>query len=346
MLPELERSLARLLSRAKTAAWLEATAKLLAPALFALGAWVLLARFGLGESRARAAWACIALVVVPGAAWFVARRRFLSPQAALVWLDRESGGSGALLTQAAVDDPRWNDAAQRALATIERLPRLAPGKAFAPSLLAAAFVAGAFVLERSVLPPPPATAVIEQRVDAVQADLAALEEIVELSEETTEELEARLERVEAGLGDAPLDANLEAVDRTEDALAREADEALAAAERARDGLDLAAAAESEAAARAALVDALRELKDAGLAAKLPKELLAKLDPGSLELPDGVQLSREELAELSDALREALDARMERLAKAGLLSKQKLERYRELERIAQHVCDEACKRGGT
>ncbi|MCK6448483.1 MAG: hypothetical protein L6Q99_18995 [Planctomycetes bacterium] len=346
MLPELERSLARLLSRAKTAAWLEASAQLLAPVLFALGAWVLLARFGLGESRTSAAWALFALLAVPLAAWFVARRRFLSPQAALVWLDRESGGSGALLTQAAIGDPRWNDAAERALATIARLPRLAPGKAFVPSLLAAAFVAGAFVLERSALPAPPATAVIEQRVDAVQADLAALAEIVELSAETTEELEARLERVEAGPGDAPLDANLEAVDRTEEALAREADEALAAADRARDGLDLAAAADSEEAARAALNEALRELKDAGLAAKLPKELLAKLDPGSLELPDGVQLSREELGELSNALREALDARMERLAKAGLLSKNKLERYRELERIAQHVCDETCKRGGT
>jgi hypothetical protein len=346
VLPDLDRSLQSLIARAKTAAWLEACARLAAPTLFVLGGWVLFARFALDVSRADAALALALFALVPAVAWGLARRRFLSPAAAVAWLDRESGGSGALLTQHALGDARWDASAARALASIERLPRIRALRGFGPSLLALAFVGAAFTLERSVLPPPPATQVVESRLDAAAEDLGALQEVVELEPERAEELEARLERLDAESDSAPLDASLEAIDRTQEELARRADEALAAAERAREGLNAADSAENAEAAVEALNGALRDLKLAGLAAKLPKSLLDRLEPGSLELPEGVELSTAELAELSDALRAALDARMERLAQSGLLSKTELQRFRELERFSEHVCDSTCKRGGT
>ncbi|MCE9595641.1 MAG: hypothetical protein K8S98_15745 [Planctomycetes bacterium] len=345
MLPELDRSLRRLLARAKTAAWLEACARLAAPAVFVLGGWVLLARFALGQSRTAAAWSLAAFALVPVAAWFVARRRFLTPEAAVAWLDRRSGGSGALLTHFVLDDERWAGPARDALASIERLPRIAAWRDFRTTALGALFVGAAFVLDRAIVPTPPATQVALNRIDAASADLIALQEVVELAPETAKELEARLERLRDEGDAAPLDASLEAVDRTQEELARNADEALAAAERARDALSSAGAAEDAQATVDGINAALRDLKEAGLAAKLPKSLLERLDPGSLQLPDGVKLSAQELAQLSDELAAALDARMERLAKAGLVGKAQLERFRELERFSDHVCDGECKRAG-
>jgi hypothetical protein len=345
MLPGLDRSLRRLLARAKTAAWLAESARLAAPAAFLLGGWVLLARFVLGHGRATAAWSLLLFALVPLAAWLVARRRFLTPATAVAWLDRRSGGSGALLTHFALADARWNEPAERALASIERLPRIAAWRDFSPTALGVLFVGATFVPDRSVLPTPPATQVVENRIDAASEDLSALLEVVELAPETAQELEARLESLREESDAAPLDASLEAVDRTQDELARNADEALAAAERAREALASAGAADDAQATIDGINAALRDLKEAGLAAKLPQALLDRLDPGTLELPEGMKLSAEELAQLSDELRAALDARMERLAKAGLVGKAQLERFRELERFSDHVCDGECERGG-
>jgi hypothetical protein len=83
-----------------------------------------------------------------------------------------------------------------------------------------------------------------------------------------------------------------------------------------------------------------------------------LAPGSLSLPQGVQLSSAELAALSQELRGVLDERLAKLAAGRLLDPSKLRELKlgegvglgdlsDFEYDPDHVCDEDCKKpGGT
>lgn len=346
MSKDLDHLAARLSARARRAAWLTECARWSAPALYAIGAVVFVARY-LGDlSRPAASLALSALLVIPAAAWLRARSRFLSRAGAVAWLDRESGGSGALIAQFDLADERWMRDAEQALARIAVLPRVRVARPFLPSLPAALFVAGALWIAKPLEPTAPSTRIAESALETAEERLLALQEIVELPPEQAEDLAERLRRVEENLRDAPVDASLEALDRTTEELGAVAERSLASAERASGDLARADAAQSASEAQAALQDALKELREGGLAAKLPETIQAELTPGSLELPPGVQLSPEALAKLSGEMRGALDARLAKLANAGLISARQLERATSTARVSEHVCDGNCKRGGT
>jgi len=344
--PNLKQLVARLSARARKAAWLSECARWSAPLLFAIGAAIFIARFAAGVSTREASFALLALAILPLAGWLLARRKFLSESGAIAWLDRESGGSGALLTQFELADPRWTPALSKALARIEALPRVRLTREWAPSLFALAFVAGALWIPRPQALVAPSTHLAETMLEEVKEQLLALTEVVELEPEKAAELAERIERVEENLRDAPADASLEALDRTGDELEAQAEKSLASAERASDELARADAAQSASEAQESLQNALKELRDGGLASKLPESIKSELAPGSLELPPGIKLSNEAISKLSSEMREALDARLSKLARSGLISAKQLERATSVARVTEHVCDEKCKRGGT
>jgi hypothetical protein len=343
---DLSQLAARLVSRARQVAWLAECARWSAPALFALGAVLFVARYFGDVPRADAARILVLFALVPLFAWWRARAMFLSQAGAVAWLDRASGGSGALLTQFECGDARWAGFASSAMARIEGLPRVRLTRAFLPSLLALAFVAGALWIEKPASVLGPSTHLAESRLEEVKDQLIALREIVELEPEQAQELAERIERIEENLRDAPVDASLEALDRTSDELSFEADRSLAAADRAEDRLAGADAAQSADQAQRALQDALKEMRDGGLGAKLPESIRSELLPGSLELPAGVVLSRETVAQLSSEMRADLNLKLGKLASAGLISPRQLEHAKLVERVTEHVCDDKCKSGGT
>src|SRR5690349_4714698 len=121
---ELQQLAARLSARARKAAWMSECARWAAPALFVLGAAIFVARFFGDVPGAQAAAALGLFALVPVAAWLRVRSGFLSQAGAIAWLDRASGGSGALLTQFEHADERWARAADAALARVEALPRV------------------------------------------------------------------------------------------------------------------------------------------------------------------------------------------------------------------------------
>ncbi|HUR28536.1 MAG TPA: hypothetical protein VM509_10140 [Planctomycetota bacterium] len=346
MAHELQQFAARLASRARQAAWLSESARWSAPALFAIGAAIFAARFFAGVSTKDASYLLAAFALVPLVAWLRARPKFLTEAGAIAWLDRASGGTGALLTQFEHGDERWSAAANRALARVDSLPRVRLAREMGPSLLALAFVAGAAWIPKPAAPMSPSTHLAETTLESVKEQLVALEEVVALEPEKADELAERIERVQDDLDDAPTDASLEALDRTSDELSSLAEKSLAVAERAGDSLSRADGANSASEAQEALQEALKELRDGAMASQLPESIKGQLTPGSLELPAGVQLSNEAISGLSSEMRSALNARLSKLARVGLISPQQLKRATEVARVTEHVCDESCKRGGT
>ena len=186
---------------------------------------------------------------------------------------------------------------------------------------------------------------------------ATLEEVLDLPPEEAEELAARLQRIEDEAASGQPASTFEAIDRLGERLDAEAAQALDAAQRAAQDLAQAAGDPSLAEAQAALDSALSGMQAGGLGKDLPPELRAALEPGSLSLPPGVQLSSAELGKLSQALKGVLDQRLAQLGAGGLLSNVKLSELRlaqgslgsldDFEYDPDHVCDEECKKpGGT
>jgi len=305
-----------------------------------------IARYFGDVPRTQASLLLALFALVPLLAWWRARSRFLSKSGAVAWLDRASGGSGALLTQFEHADQRWTGSAAAALARIESIPRVRLTREFLPSVLALAFVAGTLWIEKPAHVPGPSTHLAESTLEHVQEQLVALQEVVELEPETAQELAERLERVREDLRDTPADASLEALDRMSDELVAQAEKSLAAADRADDNLARSDAAQSAEQAQQALQEALKEARDGGLGANLPESIRSELLPGTLELPAGAKLSSESIARFSSELRASLSSKLGKLASAGLISPRQLEHAKPIERVTEHVCDAHCERGGT
>lgn len=332
----------RLARRARLAAALGEVSRLGAAALVLAGAAALLLRAFAGWSAGDAAWVFAVLVAVPPVAWWRARRRAPSLESAATWLDVRSGGSGAVV--AALERPldgAWNERAAAALAGARdalRPPALRSRPLLAPTLPALAFatLCLAVPLGAAGHGPAGARAALERRAEEVREQLAVLEETLALDATREAEFDDRLRDALDAADDGSTEAAFEALDRLEldaEALAERAADAAAAA-LARLGAAATDLAADPAAAREH-VDALeRELAAAGLdRGALPPELAAALDALAADLgalpagavgAEGVrgleQLARElaRLADLSDALRDALAERLAQLAESGLL----------------------------
>jgi len=357
MLPELAAAVAAVRRRRFLAGWLELASVHVALALFALGAFVLYRRGVEGAPRAEVArflgLSTLGLVT----AALVARKRVPGRAWAAAWLDVQAGASGVVVTEDELGSSAWSPRARAALETARAaLPRPALGPAL-KRLAPAALFAGLALwvpISRDILGPPPviASALIEE----LETKLQTLTEELELPPDEALELEERLERLQAEAETGQPASTFEAVDRLGERLEDEAARALEAAQRAAEDLAAAAGQPELSAAQEALESALATLKDAGLTKDLPPAALAGLQPGSLTLPPGTQLSSRELAALSRELRQALEQRVGALAAGKLLDPARLRAFEgRLGALGEgfgepdpaHECDEDCKKpGGT
>ncbi len=306
-----------------------------AAALLGLGTLALLLRLGAGLDAGRAAFALAPVVALPAAAWVAARRRAPGLDTLAAALDRGTGGSGALVTAFEVDDARWGQRVAPLLVAAPAGARADRGRVTRRVLGGAAFAAAALAVPVAALrtgaagPPP---AVFEPALARVEAQLAALDELVTLPPDTRDGLRETLERLreEARASEDP-EATFEALARLAERAERTAEEALDAAATADAQLGEAAArAAAGADAEAALGEALAELAEGpldleALLADLPAGLAAELAEAGLDLaasagalPEGLSLSPELAEGLSEALRELLREQLEALAAAGLL----------------------------
>jgi len=356
MLPALEASIAALRRRRLAQRWVELAGMHAQVALFLAGGAALALRiFARWEGREAAPLLGLAALAVVSA-FALARRSLPSVAKAVAWLDVRGGARGQVVTELELGTSEWSSAARAQLTTaLAELPRISAARALRPVLPAAAFAALAVwvPIPRAAIGPPPVVA--ETALEELHEKLETLEETLAIEPEVAEELEARLERIEGEAEDGEAASTFEAIDRLGERLEAEAAQALEAAQRAGDDLASAASDPSLADAQESLDSALSGMEAAGLGKELPEAVKSALQPGSLSLPPGVQLSSAELAALSKELKGVLDERLAKLAAGRLIDASKL---RELklgegtlaglgEFDPDHVCDEECKKpGGT
>lgn len=357
MLPELAAGVRALRRRTYVRHWIELGTTHLQVTLVALGAVVLYLRaLEHWDTRASAAllpWSAVALL---SAAW-LARRRQPSPAWAATWLDVHGGALGAVVTEDELGHSPWSSRAREQVsAALAHLPRPDLGRAGRALLLPTLFAGLAAwipIPERPVGPPP---IVATAQVEALAEKLVALEETLELPPEQRSELEKRLEQIRAEAEQGETASTFEAIDRLESELEDQAARALETARHSAEDLARAGGSPDLAEAQEALESALAGLEQAGLGKDLPPEVRTALAPGSLQLPEGVQLDSRELARLSQELRGVLDRNLGKLAAGKLIDAAQLRAARAAQaRLGEafgepdpaHECDESCKQpGGT
>jgi hypothetical protein len=359
MLPTLEAGVAALRRRRLVQGWIGLAGTHAQVALFGVGVVALflrvLARWESGEAAQLLAFAGIAGLT----ALVVARRRLPGAASAVAWLDVRGGARGQVVTERELGASDWSEAARAQLGrALAELPSLEWKRPLRAALPGAAFAALAVwvPIPRAAIGPPPVVAATA--LEELQEMLETLEETLDLPAEVAEELEARLERIEDEAASGQPASTFEAIDRLGERLAAEAAEALEAARQASQDLASAASDPSLADAQAALESALAGMQEAGLGKDLPEAVQNALAPGSLSLPEGMQLSSAELAALSKELKGVLDQRLERLAAGRLIDPARLKELMlgtggelvdlsDFEFDPDHVCDEECKKpGGT
>ncbi len=352
---DIRTQLSRLRRRALAATYLGEWSRHALIAGLAAGTVALFARVAFDAESQTVAWVLLALALSPLTAWLLARRRFLSREGAMAWLDVRVGATGLVLTQAEVGDERWRERAARVLEQHGAPPGLRVRAPFARSGGGLAFALLALWIDLpSAAALGPSRELYDGAIEDLREKLETLEEVVELEEETRAELDERLERLEAEAEDtrAP-EATFEALDELDERMQELAARAENAAEEMSEAFDAAGDAEQDLAARQEeLAEAHAELARAGLAAKLGEKLSAKL-ASTLEADPGASFDLSALTQLSEEMRAALEAKLARLADAGLLQSGKLGKLGELgelgdlSRFEMHECDENCdKPGGT
>lgn len=359
MLPTLETGVACLRRRRLVQRWFELAGTHAQVALFAVGVVALFLRV-LGRWESGEAALLLGFAGVAGlTAYASARRRLPSAASAVAWLDVRGGARGQVVTERELGESDWSEAARAQLArALAALPPIGWKRELRPVLPAAAFAALAVwvPIPRAVIGPPPV--VTETALEELHEKLETLEETLDLAPEVAGEMAARLERIEDEAASGQPASTFEAIDRLGERLDAEAAEALEAAREASQDLASAASDPSLADAQAALESALAGMQEAGLGKDLPEAVQNALAPGSLSLPEGMQLSSAELAALSKELKGVLDQRLARLAAGRLIDPAKLRELKlgaggelvdlsDFELDPEHVCDEECKKpGGT
>jgi hypothetical protein len=297
-----------------------------------LGVVALLARVTLGLDAGRAALLLAPAALAPVLAALVARRRALSDGAAATWLDRASGGSGAIVTALEHDDPRWAPGLAPLLAAATPPPGADRKLATRRAVLASAFTAAVLLVpvQRINGPSGSPPGLFEPALERLQEKLAALEETLTIVPEVRQEFTETLARLQdEARTSADPEATFEAIERLTEKLERTAEEALDDAARADEQLaDAAARAAAGVPPEAALNAALETLAKSpvgldALLAELPPELELSalgldLGPDGATLPEGFTLDPELAAALSKELQELLREQLEKLAAAGLL----------------------------
>ena len=193
--------------------------------IFVGGGWILLARFGLGMEIQAALWGLgVVLLAVPFAVWR-AQRAVPDDRALVAMLDRESGGTGALVTQYELRDARWQSQA----ASVWNAARPERREAQLGNGMWGSFFALLFVgLAIWFAPPAPASGLpiglLNGALSRLTSELEDLEEVGALDPERQAEWGERLKDIAENLDAGGLEQAFEAMDRFRDDLERLANE--------------------------------------------------------------------------------------------------------------------------
>ena len=360
----LSRPLRRLRRKLILARWLGRCARVGALVLALAGSAVLLARVAFELETEEALWLLSPLALVPFIAWRGVREHVPSEAGAAAWLDLRSGAKGILLAEFEQGDERWAARLERQLDRLPELPALRVGAFLRPLAPALAFALLALFVPLSKADPGPSTSYFDRAIEGLSDQLQVLEEVADLDEETQQELERRIEELAGSVDAQKPEAMLEAIDSLRQELGLEARDAARLAQMLFDrfgaigdgafadsalGQELLGAHLNEALQSGLLSDVLENLD---VIAPELANLARGLDGNSLQLPEGFQLTPEQMKALSQVARSKLREAMGELDLAGLVNLADLkfgdgeDALRELiEKFHQH--DEDCKKpGGT
>lgn len=298
--------------------------------LLAAGCGILLGRLFGPWAFGQAACLLLGAFTAPLAAWIVARRDVWGPAREAAWLDVSAGGDGSLVTYSELGDARWNDQVQRALRRTGERPTPNWKGALLRMGAGAGFAALALWVPVQTKEQPVQRGLFDGTLASLADTLETLTEEVGLTEDRASELVERLERLhdEADAGRDP-EATFEALDTLERDMEQAAAEVADAIEEAANELASQNSRGWED-GNDSMQAVLEGLAEGGLQPKSPSELETMELPAGLELPPGLSwpegsgdpefgmISPDQLAGLSEALRQDLLERMQALADAGLL----------------------------
>ncbi|MCB9902983.1 MAG: hypothetical protein H6831_01105 [Planctomycetes bacterium] len=356
-LAQVSRRLRRKLTLAR---WLERATLHAALVLVVCACVALILRAAFGVEPERAALCLAPVLLVPWTAWREVRGQVPTAEQAATWLDMHSGARGFLLVDFELEDARWSERSQRQLDDLAELPALSAAPIYRRVLPALAFCAFTLLVPLTRAEPGPSTSLFERAIAGLGDQLAALNEVVELDEVVAQELARRVEDLAENVDAAEPEAMLEAIDSLRQKLGVEGRDAaeLATELSERFGeVGLRALADSDA-AQDLLESALAKLADSGFReelmqqlSELAPELAAGMEGNQLQLPEGLELSPEQMRTLSEGLRSALKDKLSSLSLAGLVDLKELKLSDELASLSElvgelHVCDEDCEPGGT
>lgn len=350
----------RLRRKLTLVAWLRCASQQAALVLVISACIALIVRAAFGAPPEQAALCLLPVVLVPWTAWRSMRDAVPTEAQAATWLDMHSGAQGFLLVDYELEDARWKDRARHQLDALAELPALSPAPIYRYVLPALAFCAFTLLVPLSRTEPGPSTSLFDRAIAGLGEQLVALNEVVELDEVVAEELAQRVEELADNVDAAEPEAMLEAIDSLRQKLGIEGQDAAALASELSERfgeIGLRALADSEA-AQEMMASALAKLADSGFRqelleqlSELAPELAASMQGNQLKLPEGFELSPEQMRALSEGLRDALKDNLSALSLAGLVDLQELKLSDELASLSKlvgelHVCDENCEPGGT
>ena len=358
----LDAHLRRLRRKLILAAWLGRSARFVAAGLAVTGVAVLLARGVLERPVHEAAWLLLPAALGPLLAWRGVRRAALTREGAAAWLDLHAGAAGWLLLDHELGDERWRGRFEEALDRLPEPPALRVGPLARPLLAAGAFALVTLLLPLEPEPPGASRVFFERALEDVARGVETLARTAPLEPVVEEELRRRAEDLAQTLDPDRPEAALEAIDALRADLGlegqRSGEQLLALAEEF-------AAIAGEAGAGSPLARELFEARFGELARSVDLEALAReaapLVPqlasalGAVNggrLPEGLELSPEQLEALSRLAGEALRGRLGELGLAGLADLAALRPGDPRDVLARlvetfHRHDESCKEpGGT
>ncbi|MCB9914729.1 MAG: hypothetical protein H6828_06210 [Planctomycetes bacterium] len=357
----LARTTRRLRRKLVLAAWLGRSARWGAGVAALCACAALVARVSFALELREASLCFLPLALVPFVAARGLRGVVFDEHAAAAWMDLRSGAQGYLVAAEELDDPRWRARAAAQLEALPELPALNGGAFARPLVPALAFAALALLLPLERAEPGPSSSLFDRAIAGLAERLDLLQDVVALDPQKAEELSQRVAELAEDVDASEPEAMLEAIDALRESLGVEGQQAgelaqalsdrlgevgaaaLADPERAQDMLRVALDALDKSGLRGDLMSQLDELAP---------QLAAAVQGNRLQLPEGLQLSPEQMQRLSEGLRDALQKNLGDLSLAGLVNLAALAKAGEagdLERLLAklHQCDERCKQpGGT
>lgn len=320
------------------------------------GAAALCFRVVANGSRAEASLFFALAAATPATAWLASRKKFMSYEGAVAWLDLRAGSTGILITDSELNDPNWKERAESLAFEESNLPKLKISRPILRMLAAVLFAIAAIAVPIS-RGGVRGNEVSARLLDQIDEKLKALEEEVRLEEKTAEELHQKIERAKEQIGEVQAETAYETVDRIQEKISEQAEKATESAEQIQQSLSEASkdATNDPSAAQEQLEQALAELKDSGLIKGLEEELSQLGIPENLQLPEGLKLDPAQLEKMSEALKEALKEKLQKMAKDGLLSKRESgklasgkpgDKQIDWSKLQEHECDKECEEGGT